>query len=187
MVDPKAEEAVNLIERALDSLEPEAMAQVMFYLRGRLGATATAIPASTTAREEHPDVDEKRQMLDIRSLKEEKSARTAVEMAVLVAYYLQDEAPESERKDSIGAADLRKYFKQAKHPLPSSLGNTLTSAKNAGYLEPVSHGQYRLNAVGYNLIAHSMPAAKASKKPARRRTTKKTAAKKSGAKKTRST
>ena len=34
---------------------------------------------------------------------------------------------------------------------------TLTNAKNAGYFESVGEGKFKLNAVGYNLVAYSLP------------------------------
>src|SRR5438046_2320187 len=47
---------------------------------------------------------------DIRSLRAEKKPRSAREMACVVAFYLQELAPEGERKESISSADLEKYF-----------------------------------------------------------------------------
>ena len=150
-----------------------------------LDATAIVVPASMAEKAERPSRDAKAQKVaDIRSLKQEKSANTDREMTVLVAYYLQNEAPENERKDTMGSADVLKYFKQANHPIPSRPGMTLTNTKNAGYLEQVGQGKYRLNAVGYNLVAHNMPSGTGKAKRATRGRTKKTGAKKRPAKKT---
>ena len=48
---------------------------------------------------------------------------------------------------------------------------TLVDTKNAGYLDNGSaRGLYRLNPVGYNLVAHSLPAGGgAERSPARKR------------------
>jgi hypothetical protein len=81
-------------------------------------------------------------------------------MACLVAYYLQDVAPESERKATISVADLEKFFKQAGYQLPKRLEQLLVNAKSGGYFESVGKGSYRLTAVGYNLVVHSLPANK---------------------------
>jgi hypothetical protein len=94
---------------------------------------------------------------DIRSFAQTKSPATAVEQTALVAFYLSELAPETERKDSIDKEDLRKYFKQANFRLPRRPEVTLIHAKNAGYLDALGDGKYRLNAVGYNLIAHNLP------------------------------
>ena len=94
---------------------------------------------------------------DIRSFSEEKVPKSASERAAVVAYFLSEMALANDRKDSINQEDITKYFKQAKFPLPSSPAMTLVHAKNAGYFEAEAPGQYRLNAVGYNLVAHRLP------------------------------
>ncbi len=94
---------------------------------------------------------------DVRSLKEEKNPANAVEMAALLAYYLQRLAPASERKPQISAADVYKYFVQANFPLPKRSDQLLVNAKAAGYFDSATRGTYRLNPVGHNLIAHSLP------------------------------
>jgi hypothetical protein len=93
----------------------------------------------------------------IRDLKEEKRPESANQMAALVAYYLSELAPESEFKQSIGAQDLERYFKQAGFRLPKSIRQALPNAAAAGYFDPAGAGQYRLNPVGYNLVVHGLP------------------------------
>jgi len=88
-------------------------------------------------------------------------------MAALVAYYLSELAPPPNRKGEITAEDIKKYFKQASFRLPGSSRMTLVNAKNAGYLDSSAPGSYKLNPVGYNLVAHAMPLTK--EKPVRKR------------------
>lgn len=107
-------------------------------------AAADVAPAPTAVR-------------DIRSFKEQKEPRSAIEMATLVAFYLSEIAPESERKDDIDRRDVQTYFKQAAFRMPRDANQTLVNAKNAGYLDAAGPGRYRLNAVGYNVIAHGLP------------------------------
>lgn len=95
--------------------------------------------------------------MDIRSLKEEKQPQSAKQMALLVAFYLQEVAPVTEQKPAITSADIEKYFKQAGHKLPVKLGQLLIDLKADGYLDSTGRGEYKLNAVGYNLVAHGMP------------------------------
>ncbi len=95
---------------------------------------------------------------DIRSLRDSKEPRSAVEMAAIVAFYLNEIAPEGERRQAIGTADLDKYFKQAGFKLPKAQNMTLVNALSAGYFDRVGQGQYRLNPVGYNLVVHNLPA-----------------------------
>jgi hypothetical protein len=98
--------------------------------------------------------------VDIRSFGQEKSPRSANERVAVVGYYLSELAPADERKVEISAGDLTKYFKQAGFPLPGAARMTLVNAKNAGYLDAgAERGAYKLNPVGHNLVAHSLPAA----------------------------
>lgn len=100
--------------------------------------------------------------VDIRSLKEEKKPESSQQMACLVAYYLQELAPPNDRKQEISTEDIEKYFKQANFKLPRNLKQVLLNAKRSGYFESAARGEYRLNAVGYNLVAHGLPVKKGS-------------------------
>lgn len=96
--------------------------------------------------------------IDIRTLKEEKSPVSASQMACVVAYYLQELAPEKDRKNTVNAKDLEKYFKQAKFDLPKTISQLLPDSRAAGYFDSATgRGEYSLNAVGYNLVAHNLP------------------------------
>lgn len=94
---------------------------------------------------------------DIRRLKDLKQPKSASEMAAVVAYYLSEAAQPAERKETVDTADMVKYFKQARFNLPGNPNMTLVHAKNAGYFDAVGNGQYRLNPVGHNLVAHNLP------------------------------
>jgi hypothetical protein len=112
------------------------------------------VPASLDTYAPPP---QQRTLLDIRSLKEQKGPSNAMEMACVVAYYLQYIAPETERKTEVSNEDLDTYFRQADFPIPKRLDNLLVVAKAAGYFDSVGRGTYKLNAVGYNLVVHSLP------------------------------
>lgn len=110
----------------------------------------------------HQTTKDTERHVDIRSLKEEKNPDSAQQMACLVAYYLQELAPLKERKQEISAEDIEKYFKQANFKLPRNLRQVLLNAKRSGYFESAARGEYKLNAVGYNLVAHGLPVKKGS-------------------------
>jgi hypothetical protein len=97
--------------------------------------------------------------LSIRDLKDEKKPASSNQMAALVAYYLSEIAPEAERKDTINASDLEKYFKQAGFKLPKVISQALPNAAAAAYLDAAGNGLYKLNPVGYNLVVHGLPRA----------------------------
>ena len=96
---------------------------------------------------------------DIRSLKEEKSPKSATQMAAIVGYYLKELAPESERRSTIRTSDLETYFKQAKFALPKKMEQVLIDSKRAGYFEAEARGEYKLTRVGHNLVVHRLPEA----------------------------
>jgi hypothetical protein len=99
---------------------------------------------------------------DIRSFASEKNPKTVNGKLAVVAFYLAHLAPENERRESISADDIKPLFIQAGFALPEAPPRvTLTNAKNAGYFDAAARGQYRLNAVGYNLVAHKLPSEEA--------------------------
>jgi hypothetical protein len=184
-------EAIKTLQATLEPLKPEVRTRVLDYVFRVLGivtphAAATGIappaalglttPFATSAPK--PLLDGPK---DILMLKEQKQPSSGTQMIALMAYYLAHLAPEGERRDTISVDDISKYFVQAQYPLPGSKSQALIHAKNAGYLDPSERGEYRLNSVGYNLVAHKMPVDGASprKKTAgsRKKTAKKSAKK----------
>jgi len=159
-------EAIETVISALGPLEPKARDSVIEYVLKRLdiktpesfsntppgsGQTPPATPPSPPVP---PGAGSE---LHIKTFKEEKKPISDVEMVTLVGYYLAYLLPESERKEKFGVKDVDTYLKIAEYKLPAQIRFTLSNAKNAGYLEHVGNGEYRLNPVGYNLIAHSLP------------------------------
>jgi|SRR3989344_1280408 len=171
MEHDKELEAINKVIAALNGLEDNVRTRVVKYVLERFGISAQGMsggivsPSLQSPLLKNPDISLNRPInsetvSDIRSLKEQKSPRSAIQMAVLVAYYLQETAPLTERKDFIDTNDVEKYFKQAGYRLPSGkngAADTLNNAKNGGYLEVSGRGAYKLNPVGYNLIAYGLP------------------------------
>ncbi len=115
---------------------------------------------------------------DIKSFRNAKQPSSGNEMAAVVAFYLAELAPEAERKSGVQTEDMVKYFKQAGFPLPKKPRMLLTNAKNSGYFDSGGAGGYKLNPVGYNLVAHNLPRAAGSvPTPTRRRKPKATSRK----------
>ena len=160
-------EAIKTLQETLYPLKSEVRTRVLDYVFRVLGIALPAngqVPIPNTAdlglapallspqtvtRRDGPQ--------DILTLKEQKQPSSGTQMIALMAYYLMHLAPENERKETISADDIQKYFVQAKYPMPGSKSQALVHAKNAGYLDPSERGEYRLNSVGYNLVAHKLP------------------------------
>lgn len=96
---------------------------------------------------------------NVKDLRYEKKPASANEMAAVVAFYLSELAPQAERKSEVNQSDMIKFFKLADYPLPKQPRVLLQNAKNAGYFDFLGGGKYRLNPVGYNLVAHNLPKA----------------------------
>lgn len=186
--EPKNEEedvvvaAIGAILSALRPLDDSARLHVLEFVIKRLGIPIGARPEITQRHapiaevEAHPSAPEVRPTAvnDIRSFAAEKSPKKVNDKVALVAYYLAHLAPPSERRDYIVSDDISTYFIQADFPLPTAPPSmTLIHAKNAGYLNALpDRGQYKLNSVGYNLVAHKLPSretGEARRKPAKRK------------------
>ena len=158
--------AIQSIIMVLEPLDTEARQRVINYVFQRLRLSVERQPEPTPSRGfALPDMPEStsvtqqpRTPADIRTLKEQKQPRSANEMCALVAYYLAELAPLEERKDNIDKNDVEKYFKQAGFPLPKAKYQALPNAAKSGYFDSLGGGKFRLNPVGYNLIAHGLPA-----------------------------
>jgi hypothetical protein len=153
--------AISSILQALDGLDGESIQRVLDYVFGRLSIAAPRHPKPVAILTSQATVSEPTHIrrTSIRDLKEEKQPESSNQMAALVAYYLSEVAEDPERKEAVNSADLEKYFKQASFKLPKSLPQTLPNATAAGYFDPAGNGLYKLNAVGYNLVAHGLPRA----------------------------
>ena len=111
---------------------------------------------------------------DIRSFFEQKSPSSDVEAAAVAAHYYQNLAPEGERQEFVDPSLLERAFRLGKRPLPSRIIYTLQNARNAGYLDSLGDGRYKLNPVGYNLVEHALGRSDGEKIPSgvRRKTAK---------------
>lgn len=171
-------DAIKTILTTLQSLDDDVRKNVMEYVLKRLNyenipvaSTQTPIVPGTSLESASTVAEAK---VHIKEFKESKQPKTAIEMAVIVAYYLYYIAEKC--TDKIATSDLKTWFKTADFPLPSEdLSYTLQNAKNAGYLEFTGHGVYKLNASGYNLVKYKLPRVKnsSSKKPLKKSPAKK--------------
>lgn len=153
--------AIDEIVNALKGLNDASRLVALKAASDYLGLTAPAVlpPPSISAQIPNPVVPGQLPpaITDIKSLKESKKPASAIEMACIVGFYLQELAPPSERKTNITVSEIDKYFRQAGYPLPKVQRQLLPDAKTSGYFDSPSRGVYKLNAVGYNLVAHRLP------------------------------
>lgn len=179
--------AINTMVAALSPLKEEQRLRAIEYVLRRFNAVTLQAPPvapssigyAPTPTSAAPFTTATPSIVDIRTLREQKDPKSANEMATLVAYYLSELAPPTDRKSEISTAEVERYFKSAGFKLPADARFTLVNARNAGYLDSAGSGQYKLNPVGYNLVVHRMGKADDGKSEVRRRPK---AARKKGAK-----
>jgi len=151
-------DAIKAVLAALTPLSEKARASVLEYVSRRLDlAPPQQSPQPAAAVLPASGAGAPLEGVHIKAFKEQKKPRSANEMAALVAYYLGNVAPRDQRKSTINQKDVESQFKIGEFPLPQSVRQTLPNAKNAGYFDLAGDGEYKLNAVGHNLVAHSMP------------------------------
>ena len=159
----KEVEAIRTVSSALQPLDDLGKQRVIDYVLKRFGLMASQlmppiqVPSIPKSAQDFIAETSLSEITHIRQLKELKKPKTAIEMAALVAYFLSDLAPQSERKSTVTTKDMETYFKIANYRLPTALQQLLGNAKNAGYFDLVRTGEYKLNAVGYNLVVHNLP------------------------------
>jgi hypothetical protein len=171
-------DAIKTVLTALGGLSNEAQSRVLKYAATTFGIQFDAESAehqdSGRANEHSKQGAENAKSIShsfshIKELKEAKKPRSANEMAALVAYFLANLVEVEQRKTSVTTKDLETYFKIASFPLPAQLKMTLNNAANAGYFDAIGGGAYKLNAVGHNLVVHSMPRGESGQAPKAKR------------------
>ncbi|MGD1083032.1 MAG: hypothetical protein ABR881_32360 [Candidatus Sulfotelmatobacter sp.] len=178
--------AISTLISVLKPLDQNARVHVLEFVLKRLGISLTQEPAAPAQSQPTSHLDSTpaspptpahSAAVDIRSFAAEKNPKTINERLAVIAYYLAHLAPPAERRDYITSDDIKTYFIHSGFELPTALGSvTLSNAKNAGYLNALDRGHFKLNAVGHNLVAHKLPGGETGEK--KRHIAKKTKTKK---------
>jgi len=155
-------QAIDELISALSSIDESSRITAIHaacdHLKIRLFNSRLTQPAPAISTEPLPgEQGAPPRFLDIKSFRNEKLPSSANDMAAVVAFYLSELAPPGDCKAEVQNEDMVKYFKQAGFPLPKAPRMLLPNAKNSGYFDSGTSGGYKLNAVGYNLVAHSLP------------------------------
>lgn len=106
-------------------------------------------------------------VVDIKTFVDSKKPKSDVQFAAVVAYYYQFEATPGQRSETIDAKALQEAARLTGRRRPPKPLVTLNNAKTLGYLDAPERGQFRLNTVGENLVAMTLPGSE-EKKPNRR-------------------
>lgn len=157
-------DAAKAIATTLKSLDKQQQAQAIRYASDSLGLGTALQSAPSPGPSAQPDTQmpahstgTRARSTDIKAFTEAKAPKSDQQFAAVVAYYYQFEAPEGERRDAIDAATLTNAARVVGRMRPPNASFTLANAKNAGYLDSAERGQFRINTVGENLVAVTLP------------------------------
>lgn len=100
---------------------------------------------------------------DFKTFISEKSPKSNNQLAAAVAYFHMFEAPANERKNFINKDDLQNACRIAGLERLTKPEQTLVNAYNVGLLDKgAENGTYKINSVGENLVAMTMPSGNGS-------------------------
>ncbi len=161
-------EAVRVLVDALTPFDNTERERIIRWACEKLGVSYDAVaPQSTVTKTKSlvaavdgavPDIGQRRPSRDIKSFIDEKNPQSDRQLAAVVAYYYAFEAPEGQRKSSIGSNDLVDACRLANRHRPKNSGQTLINTAHSGFLDKAEEtGKYKLNAVGENLVAMTLP------------------------------
>jgi len=94
-------------------------------------------------------------LTDIKQFTALKSPKSDQQFAAVVAYFYQFEAPSAEKRETINAEVLANAARLVNRKRPTRY--VLNNAKNSGYLDAVGAGEFKINTVGENLVAITLP------------------------------
>lgn len=165
-------DAVRTIAKTLTSFEPNEQERILRWVREKLGLSEQAGTVNKDKALLETEKDNKSEpIVDIKTFVTQKSPSTDKQLATTIAYYYALVAPVDQRKDSISAKDLRQSCRlvygtsRLKNP-----AQTLVNAHNAGLLDKTGkHGFYKINTVGENLVALTLPSVAKGSRPMKKR------------------
>lgn len=163
-------DAAKAVAEQLKDMEKERQQRILRWVAESLNldlgiapATERRTPETTASRGATSPQEEAqlphRRLADIKSFVDSKRPKSDVQFTTVVAYYYRFEASAENRKESIDAETLQEAARLAGRRRLSKPLKTLNNAKTLGYLDSAERGQFRINSVGENLVAMTLPGA----------------------------
>lgn len=151
-------DAAKIIAETLAGLDRPQQERALRFASEALGLKMPEAAIAARQPDYSPSVENVREptrALDIKQFTESKAPQSDQQFAAVVAYYYQFEAPAHARRDTINVEFLGEAARLATRKRPGR--HALNNAKKAGYLDSAGHGEFRLNTVGENLVAITLP------------------------------
>lgn len=102
---------------------------------------------------------------DIKTFTTAKAPKSDQQFAAVVAYYYRFEVPADQQRHSIDAPAMRDAARLAGRKQVTDWRMTLDNARRSGFLDKAERGAFKLNAVGENLVAITLPDIRVEGKP----------------------
>jgi hypothetical protein len=168
--DFMAAEEIKAILHGRDKIEQE---RIIRWVTESLGLVATSSislgnppPPTAASTIPQPNVQlpgsSPQRSKDIKTFVNEKNPKRDVQFAAVAAYFYRFECPE--RKEVIVPKDLDTAGRQARGYGFKAPLTTLNNAVALGYFDRAGRGEFKLNAVGENLVAMTLPGSGAEAK-----------------------
>ncbi len=163
-------DAAKAVAEQIKDMEKERQQRILRWVAESLNLDLGIAPATerrtvetiasraSTSPQEEAQLGHRRPA-DIKSFVDSKRPKSDVQFATVVAYYYRFEASAENRKESIDADTLQEAARLAGRRRLSKPLKTLNNAKTLGYLDSAERGQFRINSVGENLVAMTLPGA----------------------------
>lgn len=94
---------------------------------------------------------------DIKSFVASKNPQSDNHLVAVIAYYNRFIAPETTRKEAIDKEDIANACRMAGVEIPTHMPQVLVNSFRAGLLDKIDTGVYKINTVGENLVAMTLP------------------------------
>jgi hypothetical protein len=166
--------AAEEIKAILDGRNKTEQERILRWVSESIGTVAGQIitSQSSVAASPHAQISpplSAARRKDIKTFVAEKAPKNDVQFAAVAAYFYRFEASEAERKDVIVPEDLQTAGRQARGFGFTKPHVTLNNAVTLGYFDRAGRGEFKLNAVGENLVAMALPSGDSSRKSSRSR------------------
>ena len=157
-------DAAKAIYEKLKDVPQERQEKILRWVCESLGIVLptryveTPVPPRA-AVDEQPEMAPatQQQPIDIKSFIASKKPRNDMQFAAAVAYYFRFVAKPEERLETINAEGLQNASRQARGGALHNPKATLNNAVASGFLDRAERGAFRLNTVGENLVAMTLP------------------------------
>jgi hypothetical protein len=170
-------EAVRIIVSTLEKFDKPDQERIIRWAREKLGLNISQQPLTQSLPQTPTQINQQlpeNRAVDLKSFINEKNPTSDMQFAATVAYYYKFEAPENQRKDTIDSDTLQDAARLANRKRLSKPSQTLINASFNGMIDKTdAKGVYKINTVGENLVAMTLPQGNSSTKVRREQKTQK--------------